>query len=92
VSPSGQRFLHGGPGSVLFIPSGCPHAFSNPTSAPARVLFQATPSGHEDYLAELAALLREAKGRPDTAAIVELRRRYDIEQLTALRNPASVTR
>jgi len=37
-------------------------------------------------------MLREAKGRPDTAAIVELRRRYDIEQLTALRNPASVTR
>ena len=43
VSPSGQRFLHGGPGSVVFIPSGCPHAFSNPTSAPARVLFQAGP-------------------------------------------------
>jgi len=92
VSPSGQRFLHGGPGSLLFIPPGCPHAFSNPTSAPARVLFQAAPSGHEDYLGELAALLREAKGPPDPGAVAELRRRYDIEQLTALHNPVSGTR
>jgi len=43
-------------------------------------------------LDELAALMRETKGRPDPAAVAELRRRYDIEQLTALRNPASVTR
>ena len=57
------------------------------TSEPARVLFQAAPSGHEDYLEELAALLREAKGKPHPAAVAELRRRYDIEQLTALRNP-----
>jgi quercetin dioxygenase-like cupin family protein len=87
VSSSGQRFLHGGPGSLLFIPPGCPHAFSNPTNEPARVLFQAAPSGHEDYLDELAALLREANGRPDPVAVAELRRRYDIEQLTTLRNP-----
>ena len=92
VSSSGQRFLHGGPGSLLFIPPGCPHAFSNPTGEPARVLFQAAPSGHEDYLDELAALLREAKGRPDPAAVIELRRRYDIEQLTALRNLPPATR
>jgi quercetin dioxygenase-like cupin family protein len=87
VSASGQRYLRGGPGSLLFIPPGCPHAFSNPTRESARVLFQAAPSGHEDYLDELAALLREARGKPDPAAVAELRRRYDIEQLTALRNP-----
>ena len=86
VSSSGTRFLRGGPGSLLFIPAGCPHAFANPTSRPARVLFQAAPSGHEDYLDELAKMLREAKGKPDPAAVAELRRRYDIEQLTALRN------
>ena len=89
-SSAGTRFLHGGPGSLLFIPPGCPHAFSNPTDRPARVLFQAAPSGHEDYLDELAALLREARGRPDPKAVAELRRRYDIEQLTARRNPAPV--
>ena len=85
-SSNGKRFLHGGPGSLLFIPPGCPHAFSNPTDRPARVLFQAAPSGHEDYLDELASLLRESRGRPDPEAVAELRRRYDIEQLTALRN------
>ena len=88
-SATGTRFLHGGPGSLLFIPPGCPHAFSNPTDRPARVLFQAAPSGHEDYLDELATLLREAKGRPDPQAVAELRRRYDIEQLTALRGQAA---
>jgi len=87
VSSNGQKFLRGGPGSLLFIPPGCPHAFSNPTSEPARVLFQAAPSGHEDYLEELAALLREAERKPHPAAVAELRRRHDIEQLTALRNP-----
>lgn len=89
-SATGKRFLHGGPGSLLFIPPGCPHAFSNPTDRPARVLFQAAPSGHEDYLDELASLLRESGGRADPQAVAELRRRYDIEQLTALRNAGPV--
>lgn len=87
-SRSGQGYLRGGPGSLLFIPPGCPHAFSNPTDTPARVLFQAAPAGHEDYLDELAGLLRDAQGKPDPAAVAELRRRYDIEQLTPLRNPS----
>ena len=86
VSASGKRFLRGGPGSLVFIPPGCPHAFANPATRPARVLFQVAPSGHEDYLDELAALLREARGRPDPGAVAALRRRYDIEQLTPLRN------
>lgn len=86
-SATGQTFLHGGPGSLLFIPPACPHAFANPTSKPARVLFQAAPAGHEDYLDELAAMLREARGKPDPAVVAALRRRYDIEQITPLRNP-----
>ncbi len=40
-----------------------------------------------DYPAELVAMLGEAKGKPDPAAVAELRRRYDIEQLTALGKP-----
>ena len=35
-------------------------------------------------------MLGEAKGKPDPAAVAEVRRRYDIEQLTALRNPPPV--
>src|SRR3989440_10540975 len=83
VSSSGQKFLRGGPGSLLFIPPGCPHAFSNPTDEPARVLFQAAPSGHEDYLEELAALLRKAKGKPDPAAGGHPPRRDGTGQLSA---------
>lgn len=89
TSPSGQRYLRGGPGSLLFVPAGVPHAFANLSSTPARMLFQAAPEGHEDYFEELAALLREAKGKPDPKAVTELRLRHDIHQLTRLVAPAS---
>jgi oxalate decarboxylase/phosphoglucose isomerase-like protein (cupin superfamily) len=85
VSSSGRRCLRGGSGSLMFVPAACPHAFSNPTAMPARMLFLVAPSGHEDYLDELARLLQSAEGRPDPADVAALRRRYDIEQLTALR-------
>ena len=85
VSSSGDRYFRGGAGSLMFVPTGCPHAFANTSAKPARMLFQAAPSGHEDYLEELAALLQAANGRPDPVAVADLRRRYDIEQLTMLR-------
>jgi oxalate decarboxylase/phosphoglucose isomerase-like protein (cupin superfamily) len=84
VSGSGRRYLRGGAGSLLFVPSGCPHAFANPNARPARMLFLVAPSGHEEYLEQLAGLLQASGGRPDPADVAELRRRYDIEQLTAL--------
>src|SRR2546426_5158406 len=43
VSASGQRFLRAGVGSLMFVPAGCPHAFGNSASKPARMLFQAAP-------------------------------------------------
>jgi oxalate decarboxylase/phosphoglucose isomerase-like protein (cupin superfamily) len=89
VADSGQRFLRGGKGSLMFVPPGCPHAFANPSNQPARMLFQAAPPGHEDYLEELAVLLQAAGGRPDPNEVAELRRRYDIEQLTTLRSGAN---
>lgn len=85
ISPSGQRYLRGGPGSILFVPAGIPHAFANLSPAPARMFFQAAPAGHEDYFEELAALLRACKGKPDPQAVAELRSRHDIHQLTRLR-------
>ena len=75
----------GGPGSILFVPAGIPHAFANLSSKPARMFFQAAPEGHEDYFEELAALLRASKGKPDPQAVAELRSRHDIHQLTRLR-------
>ncbi|WP_248963272.1 cupin domain-containing protein [Sphaerisporangium perillae] len=84
-SATGDKVVRGGPGSVMFVPAGCPHAFFNPGSAPVRMLFQVAPAGHERYLEELAELLA-APGPPDQAAIASLRARHDIHQLTPM-NP-----
>jgi len=67
----------------MFVPADCPHAFTNPGTAPARMLFLVTPSGHEQYLEGVAELLRRP-GPPDQVAIIELRARYDIEQLSPM--------
>jgi oxalate decarboxylase/phosphoglucose isomerase-like protein (cupin superfamily) len=80
-SHSGARVARGGPGSVMYVPRGCPHAFANPGPGPARMVFLVSPSGHEHYQQELAALVASATG-PLDAAIGELRARHDIEQLT----------
>ncbi|GAA1403440.1 cupin domain-containing protein [Catellatospora coxensis] len=81
-SDDGAKVLRGGAGSSMFVPSGVPHAFFNPGPAPARMLFLVTPAGHEVYLQELSDLI--GGGRPDQAAIAELRARHDIQQLTPL--------
>jgi hypothetical protein len=73
------------PGTVIVVPPGCPHAFSNPTENQAKMFFQASPPpDHERYFEELLEILRDG-GPPDHAAIEELRARYDIEQLTPLK-------
>ena len=79
----GQRVSRGGPGTVMFIPSGCAHGFRNETDEVARVFFVVSPVGHEDYLRELADLL--ATTGPDVAAIDAIRSRHGIEQLTPMR-------
>jgi quercetin dioxygenase-like cupin family protein len=85
TSAGGDTVLRGGPGSVLFVPPGCPHAFSNPGPSPARLLFLVAPSGHEEYLAELGTVLAGAGGPPDPSAIAAVRARHDIEQLTPMK-------
>ncbi|MFD7230140.1 cupin domain-containing protein [Streptomyces sp. NPDC059881] len=87
-SRSGRRSVHAGPGTVVVVPPGCPHAFANRTGEPARMFFQASPPpDHERYFEELIEIL-DAGGPPDHEAIAELRARYDIEQLTPLRHEA----
>lgn len=82
-SDTGAKVVRGGPGSVMSVPPGCPHAFANPGPAPARMLFLVAPSGHEHYLEKLAELLAHPEPT-DQAAIASLRARHDIHQLTAL--------
>ncbi|RSM54640.1 cupin [Actinoplanes sp. ATCC 53533] len=84
-SKAGATVFRGGPGSFMFVPAGCPHAFFNPGTEPARMLFLVSPAGHERYLQELTELLA-AGGPPDQAEIAALRRRHDIHQLTPLMN------
>lgn len=82
-SASGQRVLRGGPGSAMFVPAGCPHAFANPTDFPVRMLFLVSPPGHEQYLDAIGEAIG-GQGGPDPAVIAEIRARYDIEQLTPM--------
>ena len=35
-SATGTTVFRGGPGSFMFVPAGCPHAFFNPSPEPAR--------------------------------------------------------
>ena len=84
-SADGQCFLRGGPGSVLQVPTGVPHAFANPGDEPATFLFQQAPGGHEEYFRELAEILRRSGGSPDADEVDRMRSRHDIEQLTPLR-------
>ena len=80
-SHTGATAARGGPGSMMYVPRGCPHAFANPGHGPARMIFLVSPSGHEHYQRELAELVGSTTG-PLDAAIAELRARHDIEQLT----------
>jgi oxalate decarboxylase/phosphoglucose isomerase-like protein (cupin superfamily) len=80
-SDTGARVTRGGPGSMMYVPRGCPHAFANPGPSPARMIFLVSPAGHEHYQKELAELVASTTGPLDTA-IARLRAQHDIEQLT----------
>lgn len=82
-SDTGAKVVRGGPGSVMFVPPGCPHAFANLGPVPVRMLFLVAPPGHEHYLEEIAELLAHAEP-PDPAAIARVRARHDIQQLTPM--------
>jgi len=80
---AGDQVRRAQPGSVMFVPPGVPHCFSNPTDAPARLLLVMSPSGFDRYFTELAEILA-CSGPPDSEAIAALRRKYDTEQLSSL--------
>jgi oxalate decarboxylase/phosphoglucose isomerase-like protein (cupin superfamily) len=82
-SASGARSVRGGAGATMFVPAGCPHAFANRGTVPARMLFLVSPPGHEIYLEEIAELIGRG-GPPAPGAIADIRARHDIEQLTPM--------
>lgn len=81
-SATGARVARANAGSVLFVPSGCPHGFANPGPVPARLLFVTLP-GHEHYATELAELLARP-GPADQELIAAVRARHGIRQLTPM--------
>jgi oxalate decarboxylase/phosphoglucose isomerase-like protein (cupin superfamily) len=81
----GYRVVRAGAGSCMFVPTGCPHAFTNPTNKPARMLFQSYPSpDHERYFEELCDIFSAGRA-VDSHAVQQLRDRYDVNQITPLR-------
>ena len=74
----GDEVLEAATGSVVVKPRGIPHAFWNPTDAPARLLEVIVPGGFETYFAELHEILSRP-GPPDLAALSVLAGRYDLE-------------
>jgi oxalate decarboxylase/phosphoglucose isomerase-like protein (cupin superfamily) len=84
-SSNGERVVRAGAGSCMFVPSGCPHAFMNPTDKPARMLFQSYPApDHERYFEEIVEIF-SAGQTVDPDAVQQLRDRYDVNQITPLR-------
>jgi oxalate decarboxylase/phosphoglucose isomerase-like protein (cupin superfamily) len=84
-SATGDRVVRAGPGSCMFVPPGCPHAFRNATDAPARMLFQSYPApDHERYFEEIAEIWSAGRS-VDPGAVRRLRDRYDVRQITPLR-------
>src|SRR3954447_5374445 len=81
----GDKRIRAKPGAFLFLPPGVEHNIMNLTDAPARVLMTVSPPGHEHHFEELANAVT-GKIPPDVEAIGELRRRYDTDQLSELKN------
>jgi len=84
-SPEGDQVVRAGAGSCMYVPAGCPHAFTNPTDEPARMLFQSYPApDHERYFEEICEIF-SAGPTVDSDAVQRLRDRYGLSQLTPLR-------
>ena len=80
----GDQHIRARPGTYVFIPPGVPHDIGNAADRPARMIMTVSPPGHEHYFEELAKLTARG-GSPDANVVAELRRRYDTDQLSALR-------
>lgn len=81
----GDQRVRATPGTYLFVPPGVPHNIANVADKPARALMTVSPPGHEHYFEELAELVAR-QTPPDPKLVSDLRRRYDTDQLSALKN------
>ena len=66
--------------SLVYVPKGMLHTFSNDQDKPARFLMFNTPSGFEDYFKELAAMVQSDPSLKldDKSKLHDLYEKYDI--------------
>ena len=84
----GDQTLQCGPGEVLYVPHGVPHALANTGTEPARLLILQAPGGiHEQYFAEAWEPIEDPSnlplegGPPDFAKITAAAQRHGIEMV-----------
>lgn len=61
-------------GDMIVIPRNTPHGFRNLLTTPGKLLAIITPSGFENFFAEISEL-----GQPAPDEVVEIGRRHDLE-------------
>jgi quercetin dioxygenase-like cupin family protein len=84
----GEQRLEAGPGSVVHVPGGTPHRFTEEAGQPARLLILATPGGHERYFERLAELYRQSG--PDGPAAIDLGALMEAEGVAVVPPPDAV--
>jgi len=70
-----------GPGSFVCVPPGVVHTFSNPGSAPVRLLNFNTPGGWENYMRELGVAFGGGK-TPTPEEIGRIASQFDFRRAT----------
>jgi mannose-6-phosphate isomerase-like protein (cupin superfamily) len=75
---AGTETVRASAGTLVMVPIGALHTFSNPTDKPARFLNTFTPPLYIRYFEELSELI-QAGVAPDSQQFTELMARYDTE-------------
>jgi uncharacterized cupin superfamily protein len=81
-----DRTIQAAVGSVLYVPKGTRHAYSNVGTAPARMLFLYTPAGMERMFQEIGTpaqpgTITPAPGPEDVAKLLSVATKYHFEIL-----------
>lgn len=77
---AGDLRFRAGPGDVVVVPPGTPHAFRNAGRTKGAFLFLLTPAlGGEAFFREMSAMMREGSGPPDPAKLNAMAEPYGLE-------------
>ncbi|MEY9930910.1 quercetin dioxygenase-like cupin family protein [Catenulispora sp. GP43] len=82
-----EGFRTAAAGDTVFAGRGLAHGFGNPFAESARYVVLLTPSGYEDYFAEVAARIEQVGGRPDPEWSAALMARYATRPVEVLADP-----